>query len=542
MTRRRQYKRSRQKKGKFHKTREHLRKNVQSGLLNSRNEDEETNGESRLYQRSPESVLCESQHMDPLDDDKLSPGIIPKRSKRRRSNSGIDDETAAQMIEQSSPISSKDREPSLPRYDFKDDTAVKYVNDFVDLEDSGEHERNAVKSIVDVPCDLLTESYSFSTSSLSNEPNNNGTRNERSSLNTISAAACRNISRLTTSRPNLGPPQSCDAGVCTFANSDAKRSPGVAGSGSERNDHYILETMNDCYLLDKTLSINDNLMRESNGYLDGQPSTGNKLGGNRTPKLSHFTILRETGEQSELAELSARRSVARSVDGSRDKLNKKKRKTRRSNSKGFEKIGALERIGDRLTENWREFRKIFAHLRRASRRIRGADAIEREEVLLHRYRRLPYTISVSTLSLPTSAPNTPSFFPKRLDHDETRESGGTSKREAEKVGISSESTTPHAGLVKRCCRTTLMFGNENEGEAARHRQPATRADIADSHLEKKKEECSFPPEPSSLNDEAHQKSRVPESTIASDIELSERDGRCSLFPQKVYNPHKEDTF
>lgn len=534
MTRRRQHKRSRQKKAKFHKVKEPIRKNVQPQLFNSRNEDKDTSDASHPRQCSPESVLFESQHADSLGDNKLSPEIFPKRSRRSeglKNDSEIDDGTAARMLEQFSPISSEGRgESDLPLCDFKHD--AKCVNDFSSLEDSGERERNAGKSIASDPFDL-TENCSFSLSSLSNELNNNGTadvtHNGRSLLNAIPEAACRDTSEAAISQSNL----ESRSGDGAPANSNGKRSAGE--DSCQREDHYILETMDDCYLLDKTLSMNDNLLREINGYLDGQPSTviSGKLGRDRTPKLSHFTILRETDER---GGASVRRSVAGPDDGSRDNPDKRKWGTS-GDGRGFDVT--LEKIGERLTENWREFRKIFAHLRRTNRKTRGEDAAERGESLLHRYRRLPYTISVSTLSLPASALSTPSSSPRRVDRDETRGSEGP-KREAEKTGIPSESTTPRVGLVKRCRRTTLMFGDEDEGETTTgHRQPATRADITEPFPEEKKEGqgCSFLSGPPSFCDETRQDSRVLES-IATDIGLSDRDGRCG-FPQKVYNLHKQ---
>jgi len=531
MTRRKLHKRSRQKV-KFHKVQESLRKNgrkVWPRLFDSRNEDKETNTASR--QRSPESVLFESQHADSLCDNKLSPEIIPKESTTRseslKNDSKIDDEIAARIIEQSSPILYKDRESELPMYNFKHGT--KCTNDFPNLEDFEERKRDATKSIGDPQFDL-TESYSFSFSTLSNEPNNNANRTAevthdgRSSSNT---AICRNISESVISRSNL---ESQSLDMCTFANV-----PGLANfnekrsfeiSSNQREDHYVFETMNDCYLLDKTFSMNDNLTCEINDYLDEQSSTiiVNKLGMDRVSESLDFEILRETDERCEPAGSSVRRSFGGPDHGSRNNLDTKKRT---SSDKKFDV--AFEKIGERLTANWREFRKIFAYLRRANRRTRGEDAVERDESLLHRYRRFPY-ISVSTLSLPTSVFCTPSSSLRKLNH-EARECG-KSKRETEKNGISPKFTTPR-GLTKRCRRTTLTFGDENEGEAAKHRQPAIRTDITNPLPEGKKNEGrSFLLDPSSF-DETRQDSRIPKSTIASDIELSDCDGRSDSL-QKVY--------
>lgn len=484
MTRRRLHKRSR-RKAKFHKVQEILRKDVRSKVSDSRNAEYKEKSDLS-HSRSPESVLFESQHADPLCGDKLSPEIVPKQLRpRSESDSKIDDEIAVRMIQQSSPISHK----VLPS-DFKHGT--KCINDFSNSEDSREPELNTTKSIVDDPFDL-TGSCSFNlSSSLSNEPNNNA--NGRSSLKSVDAR--RNLSG-----SNLEP-QSRDDG--TLANSDEKGSLGMKST----QDRYILETLDD-YYLDKTLSMNDNLVREINSYLDRQSPV--VAGKSARDRVSHFVILRD--ERGEI------------IGSGRDNLDKKKRGPS-SGSKRFDV--ALERIGEHLATNWREFRKIFAHLRRANRRTRDEDdAADRSESLLHRYRRFPY-ISVSTLSLPASIICTPS--PRRVNH-EARESAGT-KRETEASRISSGSTTPRIG-VKSCRRTTLTFGDEDEGEAARHRQPASRAGITDPFPEGRKKDKGrpFPLDPPWLSDKS-QNNRVLQSTI-SDIELSERDGH-SGSPQKVY--------
>lgn len=548
MTRRRLHKRSR-KRAKFHKVQEFLRKNVRSKLFDSRNEDKKTTSNvSYARQRSPESVLFESPRPDPLYDNELSPEIIPKPSRTRSVNlknyPEIDDGIAARMINQSSPISSKGREPELPMYDFKHDT--KSVNDFSNLGDSEERERNAAKSIVDDPFDLADSSFSLS--SLSNEANNNANRtadvthDERSLSNTVDKAVCRkNISGLVISRPNTPNLEflqsrddtytSANVGPPGSANFAEKRSSGVRSN--QRKNCYIFKTTDD-YLLDKTISINDNLVHEAmNSYLDEQSSTiiASKLGRDR---VSEFPAHFEIDERRELARSSVRRSVDGPDDGSRDNLDKNKRRTSSSDNKKFDV--ALEKIGERLTANWREFRKIFAYLRRTEKRTRNEDAAERGEFLLHRYRRLPYA-SVSTLSLPASVLSSSSPSPaKRYNHDESgRECGKSKWEEAEKSGIPLESTTPRIGLMKHCRRTTLTFEDENEGEAARHRKPATRADITNPLSKEKKEsaERSFPLDLLTFCDETqHQDSRIPESTITSDIELSDREG-CSDSLQKI---------
>lgn len=531
MTRRRLHKRSRQKT-KFHKVQESLRRNVRLRSFNSRNEDEGSSDASHPRQCSPESVLFELEHVDPLHHDKLSPEIILRQPRTRSEslkNPELDDEIAARMIECASPITSKGRD--LPTCEFKRD--IKYQNDFSNLKDLGERERDATKSSVGDPFDL-TESYSFSLSSLNNEPNNNAngmvdiTHDGRSSSNIIDEVARRNISGSLISRPDLKSQSRND--LCTFANilepanSDEKRSPGVGSH--QREERYLLEAMEDCYSLDKTLSMTDNLVHEITGYLNGQSITG-KLGKDRVSESPRFAILRETDERRELAGSTVRGSAG----GSRDNLDKKKKRT----SSGNKRLDvAIEKISERLAANWREFRKIFAYFRQA--RTHGKDPAERDESSLHRYRRFP-CVSVSTLPLPMSVLRTPSSSLRRASRDEDRESGG-SKREIERIRIQPESTTPRIGLMKHCRRMTLTFGDDDEeGQAAGHRQPATCANIIDPFPVGKKEEeegRSFLLDLPSSYDETRQDSRIPKSTIVPDIELSDCNGRNNDSPQKVY--------
>ncbi|EGI64086.1 hypothetical protein G5I_07668 [Acromyrmex echinatior] len=540
---RRKHKRSR-KKAKFLKVQE-SQKNVRPRFFDQRNEDKETSDASHPHQYSPELVLFESPHVDPLCDNKLrSPEIVSKQSRTKLEDLKNDSEIeiAARMIEQSSPISSKYWKSKLWIYDTK--CTNDYPNNYLE---NCEREQDTIKSIASEPFDL-TENYSFCLSSLNNKVNKNRmaniTHDERSS-NTIDKEVYRNISRSTIFRSNLKSQSHDD--VCIFANVpepanfDEKRSP----SSNQRDYYNIFETMDDCYLLDKTFSMNDNLMREINSYLDEQSSTiiGNKLGMDRVSEAPHFEILCETDDRSELG-LSVRKSVNGSDDGLRNNSEKNKRRTS-NDCKKFDV--ALERIGERLTANWREFRKIFAYLRKMNGgKTRGDaddDAVESSEFLLHKYRRLPH-ISVSTLSLP-SLPSvfcTSSTSPRKLNHQHESNECERSKREAEKSEIpptSAESTTPRViRLMKRCRRTTLTFRDEDEadeGEAAKHRQPATRApDITEteplSEMKKKDEKRSF------LLDlpfckVPHQDSRFPESTTAS--KLSDHDCRRSDSLQKT---------
>lgn len=498
MTRRRSHKRSRQK-AKFHKVQKSLRKNVQ--LDNARNGDKERSDLPDSH--TPESVLFESQHMDPLCDNQLSPEIIPMQPRTRSEGTIKDDadnEIPMRMIEQSSPISSK---LDLLMCDFKHGT--KCMNNVPNLENFGERERDVTKLIIDDQFDLM-KSYSFNLSSLSNEPNNADVTYDRRSLRkTVDETACRNTSGSAISHPNS---ESQSRGnVCTFVDAPGPASSNEKGSfgrrASQQKDHCTLETIEDCYLLNKTLLINDNLVREINKDLNGR-----SMGRDRVSELPHLGFIRKTDERGEVAQTL----VCRSISGPRDNPDRK-----RGTSNGNKRLNvALDRIGECLTTNWREFRKIFAYLRWTFKRACGEDF--RGEPLLHGYRRYPNT-SISTLSVFRS----PSSSPRWLKADDPKEAEGT-KREPEKAGIPPDSTTPRMGLVKRCRRMTLTFGDE--GEAARNRPPASRADITDPLPEGKKKDKgrSFLRDPLSLSNETRQDGRVPELTIVPDVEPSDRDG------------------
>ncbi|KYM77897.1 hypothetical protein ALC53_11585 [Atta colombica] len=534
---RRKHKRTR-KKTKFLKVQESSQKNIRPRFFDQRNEDKETSDTSHPHhQYSPESVLFESPHVDPLCDNKLSPEIVSKQSRTKLEDLKNDSkiEIVAQMIEQSSPISSRYCKSKLRIYDTK---CTNYSNNYLE---NCEREQDTIKSIASEPFDFTENSFCLS--SLNNKINKNRmaniTHDERSS-NTVDKETYRNILKSTKFRSNL---ESRDD-ICVFtnvpepANFDEKRLP----SSNQRENHYnIFETMDNCYLLDKTFSMNDNFMREINSYLDEQSSTiiGNKLETDRVSEAPHFEILCETDERSELG-VSVRKSVNRSDDGLRNNSDKNKRRTS-SDCKKFDV--ALEKISERLTANWREFRKIFAYLRQVNGGKTRGDADESSEFLLHKYKKFPH-ISVSTLSLP-SLPSvfcTSSTSPRKLNHQHESNECERSKREAEKNDIppTPESTTPRViGLMKRYRRTTLTFGDEDkadEGEAARHWQPATGAsDITEtdplSEMKKKNEEHSLPLDLPLFYKISHQDSRFPESTTVS--KLSDYDCRRNDSLQKM---------
>ncbi|XP_012060026.1 PREDICTED: uncharacterized protein LOC105623236 [Atta cephalotes] len=532
---RRKHKRTR-KKAKFLKVQESSQKNIRPRFFDQRNEDKETSDTSHPHhQYSPESVLFESPHVDPLCDNKLSPEIVSKQSRTKLEDLKNDSkiEIVAQMIEQSSPISSRYCKSKLRIYDTK--CTNDYSNNYLE---NCEREQDTIKSIASEPFDFTENSFCLS--SLNNKINKNRmaniTHDERSS-NTVDKETYRNILRSTKFHSDL---ESRDD-ICVFANVpepanfDEKRFP----SSNQRENHYnIFETMDDCYLLDKTFSMNDNFMREINSYLDEQSSTiiGNKLETDRVSEAPHFEILCETDELG----VSVRKSVNKSDDGLRNNSGKNKRRTS-SDCKKFDV--ALEKISERLTANWREFRKIFAYLRQVNGGKTRGDADESSEFLLRKYKKFPH-ISVSTLSLP-SLPSvfcTSSTSPRKLNHQHESNECERSKREAEKNDIppTPESTTPRViGLMKHYRRTTLTFGDEDkadEGEAARHWQPATGAsDITEtdplSEMKKKNEEHSLPLDLPLFYKISHQDSRFPESTTAS--KLSDYDCRRNDSLQKT---------
>lgn len=432
------------RKTKFRKT---LGKNT-----DSKNHDEESNAS---VQRSPETVLFESPHADLLCNEKISPEIISKQSKIRllrakacEDDAEFEDEIVVRKIELSNPSSLK-RHASNPKYDCKHD--IKSTNDFPHLEDY--LKRDIDRLIVD------------------------------------SADCCSSHSLILKKEPSN-------------ANFDEKNSGGSPEERSQQRDRYKSETMNDCYSLDKTLSINDDLVCQMNNYLEKQSSA---------IIASHFTVKKSSSIadlQSESLDkfIFARSSVGESErnDGLRDKDKSKKHRS----NKRFD----AETFGERLITNWHELGNIFSYLWRITKRIRSQDTkpgtsflTKYKKFIDDRWRSCTFITTLSSLSsestllapssLSSDANENPITYQSLLaKEDRESEESYLETENAEYFGIQSGSTTPCSGSpppAKRC-RTTLTFEDEKVEE---QRQPATRAEITSDPFFKKgrkNEDFSFP--------------------------------------------------
>jgi len=482
----------RRKKTKFQKI---ARKNAES-----KKRDEESDA-SDPHQRSPEAVLFESSPTD-LYSEKLSPEIIPKRSKIRlkakacEDDAEVEDKAATRKIELSNPSSFKRRE-SDSKCDNKHD--AESTSDFLHLENCPK--RDIDRLIVDKMFDS-TSYHSFGSLSLKKEQNSDESAND----------TLQNISQSTTFCSNLELQLPNNVHVFTGDVPEHANSNEIVRCGGRSSEErsqqeacYKSEIMNDCYSLNKTLSINDDLICQMNKYLEKQSLI----------LTSHFTVKKSLSiadlQSKSFNELIlAKSSVSEFVegnDGLRDKLDQSK-KHRSNNSKRFD----AETSGEHLTTNW-QFRKLFSYLWRITKKVRGPDTERPGAPFLAKYKKFmrwrPYT-SITTLSSLSSVftSPTPSSSKSNVNSDENsityrsllaKEDSGSyydfsdQKTEYIDFEVQSGSTTSCSGSsppAKRC-RTILTFEDEKAGEL---RQPATRTEITDPFFKegRKSGERSFP--------------------------------------------------
>ncbi|XP_012234281.1 uncharacterized protein [Linepithema humile] len=507
----RKHKRRLRQKTKFQKT---FRENA-----GSKNRDEESDAS---VQRSPEAVLYESPHRDLLCNEKLSPEIIPKRSRIRllrakayEDDAEVEDEIAARNIELSNSSLLKRHESKC---NYKHD--IKSTSDFPHLEDYPK--RDIGGSVVGETFDSAN-CYSFRSLFLKKEQSSDKSADD----------APKNISQLPTFYSDLESRLRNNIYIFTgdvsaHANSDRKNGGRSFEKRSQQEDRCKPETIKSFYSLDKALSINNDLICQNN-YLEKQPSA---------IIASHFTVKKSSSIadlQSESLDrfILARSSLCESVernDGLRDKADKS-RKRRSDNNERFD----AETFGERVT-NWHELGKIFSYLWRITKKLRGQDTergasfiTKYKKFIDDRWRSCTSTTTLSSVStflapspLPSDANNDGNPITYRsLLAKEDRESK-ESDLETENIeyfGIQSGSTTPCSGSpppAKRC-RTTLTFEDETVEE---QRQPANRAEITDPFFKKgrKSEERSFPLNLPSCEETPHW--NIPKSTFLPDVDPS----------------------
>lgn len=479
------YKRSRQK---FHEIQESFRENVRlrsSEDSKNKNDAEKASGESN--QHSPESVLYESDSC--LCIEKLSPEIILKPSKIK-SQTEIQKNVIDDSIEGSS--SKEYRESNLLMCDFD----IESRDDFVNLERY--YPKGDTQHYVDDPLDLTDSIYSCSLPSLNNMLNSDAnetmdvTHDRQSSAVALEDTTRQRISPSEKLLSNLES-QSCnDSGSANFCNKHHRRFL-EKNSNQEKNCKNILGTMDNCYSLDKTFSMNDDLMREMTNYLEEQSLTiANQSIMEKTCKLqeesTRFAIFQEIEKRSgftdDVGHLSsdelAGLSVDRSIEDDDSPNNKKRRKEIPSDNKRFDLT--LEKIGERLTANWSEFCKRFAYLQQVGRQICGENS-EHSAFLLHKM--FPY-ISVSTLFPSCTPPSSPDN--RNVEHNFIKDGEETKKIQDSESKTRLEVNFCGESLTKRFRNAKLIF--DYEGEVKKQRQSEIRTEITDSLLNKS-EECSL---------------------------------------------------
>ncbi|KAM0736849.1 hypothetical protein ACS0PU_006498 [Formica fusca] len=511
---RRMYKRPWQK---FHEIQESFRENARlRSSEDSKNKDAKE-ASDMSNQHSPELVLYE---LDPcLCSGKLSPEIILKRPEIRTENDKdvIEDMIIAGRIGRSS-LSQECHESNLLMYDFN----IEPGDDFANLE---KYYPKRDTTIVDDPHDLTDSIHSCSLSSLNNMLNSDENEtadimhNGQSSAETLEETTLQRISQSAQFPSNLES-QSREDSVpesVNFYNKHERRSL-EKNSNQQKNRDIPGTTMNNCYSLDKTFSMNDDLMREMDNYLNRQSSTMNtnqsttettcKLQKEYISEPARFAIFHEIEKRSgftddiglqssdELAGLSCR--SIEDHDGSRD--DKKRRKGTSNDNKKFTIV--LEKIGECLTANWSEFRRMFAYLQRARRKIRGEDSSERSASLL--YRIFPY-VSVSTSSSPFRMPSDRDVATRFSFNGEGREFTKDEEEEAKRSEEEEEAKRIESKIrpetnscgespqssPKSFRNAILTF--DYEGEVKKQRQSEIRAEITDSVPGKSEERSLDPP-------------------------------------------------
>lgn len=498
---RRRYKRSH----KFHEIQESFRENARLSSEDSRNEDFAEDEESLINnasnpQYSPESVLFES---DPcLCSGELSPEIVLGRRKARSPRDPKihedDDAIVARRIERSSLCRECHESSDLLMCNFN----IESRDDLANLE-------KCPKLSLDDPLEL-TDGYSCSLAFLNNDVNE--THDEQSSEleGAFEETTRQSISQSVTFPVNLES-QSRDDSV--LANPYEKRERSTKGrsleeDSNQRENRDVPGTMGNCNSLDRTFSMNDDLLREMNNYLEGQSSstmiahrstaetTEGKLQKEYLSESGRFAIFHEIEKRSsrfsdDVERLSSDELTGISVCGSIEdhhagsRIDKETRTRTPNDNRRFDIV--LGKIGERLTANWSEFRKMFVYLQRASRKICGEDAECGTSLL---YRMFPY-VSPSTSS--SSSPPKRNHRGSSTDRgdvaarfffipDERREfSKGEIRSEQEAQRIESKIRKPETfscSPERDFRNATLTF--DCEGEMKKQRQ----AKIADSLPEK----------------------------------------------------------
>ncbi|RLU24939.1 hypothetical protein DMN91_003030 [Ooceraea biroi] len=485
MGRRKFHKRSRQK-AKFHEVQQSFRQHARS----SKRRRYDSKATSNLQQNSPELMLSESQHEDLLYDSKLSPEIVSKSPKIK-----LQVETCGDGAEIGDDISVRRTEQSQRKScDFKRN--AESTNSLLRLEGYSKHD--ITKLITGDALDL-TDASSSSSLSLNNGENKTADviNDERPAVSTLDTKfRLSDTSQLAMFRSNLESLRDDAFYYETPRPTNPGEEPEMNGQqfpeekSVQQKDRRESETMDDCRLIDKTLSMNDDLtISEMNNYLDERMSSITKHSSFET--VPPIAILQSqhlsesaTSCKSDKCRSESTGDVRLSLDefqppGSVDERNKlwdnpkRSRNILNGSNKRFDVV--LETIGKHLTVNWRELRKIFARL---NKRIHeDEDDVERDcAPLLSKYRWFADDRRIPYVSISMSSP-------------------------------------------KNANRSSASCNNDEDEEAGRQRRSTTRVEVppALSEERRKRKQLSFPPTQPSC-DKTCRDSRSSESTSTSDLD------------------------
>lgn len=333
---------------------------------NSARENAKNVDASESYRRSPESVLYESPQVNLLHHEELSPELVPKVSRTKLSpedeceNDDVDEireKIAMRGIERSESTLSEPRQVDLLlcHEQFSPDIPLKFSK--------------------------------------------NKKLGPRANHDDVEVG-CENVARKRIEQSALNSADEHDVASNKVPDAKGERRPHLEGKW--KDNRYGPEKMDDCHVLDKTLSISDDVAREIEHYLDEQSSTVV-----RTTDLS-FTIgmtpllvavdelqskyvmkpaclaslhtsdgygceLSNNVQSSPDESEPLRSSLCETVEYKMYGHNADEMREKKSSSDDKNCNVASERNGRPSAANWGEFRKVLAYLQRFNRKIRGED-------------------------------------------------------------------------------------------------------------------------------------------------------------------------
>ncbi|EFN89234.1 hypothetical protein EAI_07741 [Harpegnathos saltator] len=284
------------------------------------------------------------------------------------------------------------------------------------------------------------------------------------------------------------------------------------------DDPYGSKKMDDCYMLDKTLSMNDDLAREIENYLGEEQSSSAmetaiaecRTTHEMTPLLdvavgelqsrciapTHPMKSQQSGEFShEFEPLES--LVCETVDGY-DEVCAVGTATGQKNDERNRDAAGMRNGGPSFA-SWREFRKIFAYLQRLNRKICGKGvaplfAKRRFSCSNRKFRYVSMTTSPPQSSSSSSS-SVASFHTSLLSPKSTRNRNGSAARKTTQNVFANEcqakpdesprrtkrtetnaegSVTPCSGSSRSThrCRGILKFEDEDEEAKGKQKQPA----------------------------------------------------------------------